>query len=120
MILPQNAMSRLPEVSMLPRPSLYAFSDGFVHFEAHLSCALLGFSKKKQIVLSNCLEETDKFDLGKKTRSTTRPGLARPPATCRFKDVRVKNPWNARVGDMSGQTLLADQPNGVAVSNTGR
>ena len=95
-------MSRLPEVSMLPRPSLYAFSDDFVHFEAHLSCALLGFSKKKQIVLINCLEETDKFDLGKKTRSTTRPGLARPPVTCRFKDVRVKNPWGPRVGDMSG------------------
>ena len=50
---------------MLPRPSLYAFSADFVHFEAHLGCALLGFSKKRQTVLRNCLEETDKFDLGK-------------------------------------------------------
>ena len=39
---------RLPEVSMLSRTSLHAFSDDFVHFEA---------SKKKQIVLSSFLEE---------------------------------------------------------------
>ena len=89
MPFPQNRMFRLPEVSMLSRPSLNAFTEDFVHLEAQLSCVLFGVSKKKQIVSSDCLEETDKLveetdklvDLGKKTRST-----------CRFKDVCVRTP----------------------------
>ena len=65
MLLPQNRMFRLPEVSMLSRPSLNAFTDDFAHLDAQLSCVLFGVSKKEQIASSKCLKETDKLDLGK-------------------------------------------------------
>ena len=75
-----------------------------------------------------------KFDLRKRTQSTTRPnpthpGQAqlspgRPPATCprnfRFSGVRPRDSWALRAALMGGKSCVADLPNPAAARGTGR